>query len=57
MLPASATGRLEPGAARRSISAIQVVVVDLPFVPVTAIHRFSPGVSASAMRNATSISA
>ena len=46
MLPASATGR----PARRRISAIQVVVVDFPFVPVIAIQRFTPGDSASAIR-------
>jgi hypothetical protein len=46
MLPASATGR----PARASICAIQVVVVDFPLVPVTAIHRFLPGASASAIR-------
>ena len=52
MLPASATGR---GPERR-ISAIQAVVVDFPLVPVTATHRFRPGVSASAIRHAISIS-
>ena len=53
MFPARATGR----PARRSISAIQLAVVDLPLVPVTATQRFSPVASASAIRQAISISA
>ena len=53
MFPARATGR----PARRRISAIQAVVVDLPFVPVTATHRFFPGSCCSAMRQAISSSA
>ena len=56
MFPASATGRAAVPA-RLSISAIQVVVVDFPLVPVTATQRFAPGASASAMRYAISISA
>jgi len=55
MFPASATGR----PARRRTSAIQLVVVDLPLVPVTATQRLLPGgsTSASAIRHATSSSA
>ena len=52
MLPESATGR----PARFRISAIHVVVVDFPFVPVTAIQRCAPGASASAILHAASIS-
>ncbi len=52
MLPARTAGRFEVDAeARRSISAIHVVVVDLPLVPVIAIQRFAPAaVSAWAIR-------